>query len=86
MQRRVYNAFINTADITPVQTKNRMFASIDLFPSTLAALGVEIKGDRLGLGTNLFSDKPTILEMYGYDVVNAELSKKSDYYTQTFNS
>lgn len=85
MQRRVYNVFINTAGVTPVQTKNRMFASIDMFPSTLAALGVEIKGNRLGLGTNLFSDKPTLLEMYEYNFMNDELLKKSDFYNKTFN-
>lgn len=84
-QRRVYNAFINSAGAAPVQTKNRMFASIDMFPTTLASLGVEIKGDRLGLGTNLFSDKPTLLEMYGYDFINAELSREPEHYNDTFN-
>lgn len=85
--RRVYNAFINPAvGIVPLQITNRMFSSIDLFPSTLAALGVEINGDRLGLGTNLFSDKPTLLELYGYDFVYDELSQKSEFYNETFNS
>ncbi len=84
--RRIYNAFINPAEgVVPLQTTDRMFASIDLFPTTLAALGVEIEGDRLGLGTNLFSDKPTLLELYGYDFVNGELSKKSEYYNESFN-
>ncbi len=85
-ERRLYNAFINPAEgIIPLQSTNRMFASIDLFPSTLAALGVEIEGERLGLGTNLFSDKPTLLELYGYDFVNNELSQKSEYYNDTFS-
>lgn len=86
MHRRVYNAFINTAGVTPSQTQDRLFASTDLFPTTLAAMGVEIKGDRLGLGTNLYSDKPTLLEMYGYDVVNDEFTKKSDYYKEAFHT
>lgn len=79
-QRRVYNVFINTGGVRPVREQNRVFASIDMFPSTLAAMGVEIEGEQLGLGTNLFSDKPTLLESYGYEMVNQELSKKSEYY------
>ena len=80
-ERRLFNAFINPAeDVEPLQTSNRMFASIDVFPSTLAALGVKIDGNRLGLGTNLFSNMPTLLELYGYDLVNNELSQKSEFY------
>ena len=42
-------------------------------------MGVEIKGNRLGIGTNLFSDEPTVYEEYGFDFVNNELEKKSDF-------
>ena len=51
-----------------------------MYPTTLAAIGAEIEGDRLGLGVNLFSDTPTLLERYGYDKLNSELEKKSVYY------
>lgn len=84
MNRRVYNAIINPAGLVPVQTQNRMFSSVDMFPTTLAAMGVTIEGDRLGLGTNLFSDKPTLPELYGYDLLHQELSKTSDFYNNTF--
>ena len=53
---------------------------MDLFPTTLASLGVEIEGDRLGLGTNLFSGKETLIEKYGLDYVNKEVLKNSSYY------
>ena len=53
---------------------------MDMFPTTLAALGVSIEGDRLGLGTNLFSSKKTIPEEIGLDNFNKELKKSSDYY------
>ena len=46
----------------------------------MASLGVDIEGDRLGLGTNLFSDKQTLIEMLGYEKVNSELKKNSSYY------
>ena len=43
-------------------------------------MGVQIEGNRLGVGTDLFSGDKTIIEEYGLDTVNLELQKKSDYY------
>ncbi len=79
--RTVYNAFINSR-INFIENKNRVFTTFDMFPSTLAALGVKIEGDRLGLGTNLFSDKNTIPEEIGLDKFNNELQKYSSYYNE----
>ena len=62
--RTTYNCFIN-APKTPVNAKNRVFSSLDMFPTTLSAMGVTIKGDRLGLGTDLFSSTPTLSEQLG---------------------
>lgn len=81
--RHIYNCFINAA-ATPTQTKNRQYNAMDLFPTTLAAMGCWIPGDRLGLGTNLFSTLPTLLEEMGYATFNSELSKDSLYYTNNF--
>ena len=53
-----------------------------MYPTTLAALGVEIEGDRLGLGTNLFSGTKTVPERLGYQNFEDEVTKKSDYYDQ----
>ena len=55
---------------------------MDYFPTTLAAMGVKIEGDRLGLGTNLFSDKPTLLEEMGWEKFNAELARRSIFYDE----
>ena len=77
--RTVYNCFIHAA-AEPAAEKNRQFGTFDLFPTTLAALGVEIDGDRLGLGTNLFSDRKTLSEEFGYDILAEELQKQSDFY------
>lgn len=77
--RTTYNAIINS-EITYVNNKNRVFTTMDLFPTTLAAMGVEINGERLGLGTNLFSDKKTLAEELGLDELNNELKKYSKYY------
>ena len=82
-QRMVYNCILNSA--TPADnTKNREYCAVDLFPTTLAALGCTIEGDRLGLGVNLFSKLPTLSELWGYNRFNSELSKASDYYSTHF--
>lgn len=86
-QRTVYNAIINPSselNISNINTMNRQFSTMDMFPTTLAALGAKIEGDKLGLGTNLFSDKQTLLEQYGYTTVNSEIEKKSEFYEQNF--
>lgn len=79
--RLVYNAFIN-AVAEPVRTNNRLFTTLDFFPTVLASIGVEIDGDRLGLGTNLFSDRPTLSEEYGYQTLFSELSFRSNFYNE----
>lgn len=81
--RTVYNCIINAA-IEPKQETMRQFATFDFFPTTLAAMGAEIEGDRLGLGTNLFSEKETLTEQYGYEQLNEELQHKSKFYNTQF--
>lgn len=76
--RRVFTAYINAAAYAQDQ-QERTYSTFDNFPTTLAALGVQIDGDRLGLGTNLFSGKQTLLEEFGKSKVNAELKKKSEF-------
>lgn len=81
--RTNYNCIIN-AQATPVRETGRQFGTIDMFPTTLAALGVQIEGDRLGLGTNLFSDKQTLSEQYGHTQLDEELQNDSDFYFENF--
>ncbi|MDO1605675.1 sulfatase-like hydrolase/transferase [Lactobacillus sp. YT155] len=85
-KRRTFNLIINGAQPKDqvIKTNNRQFSTLDMFPTTLSALGVTIKGERLGLGTNLLSDKKTLIEKYGFEKVNKELSERSSYYTKTF--
>ena len=84
-ERHIYNCFIN-AVATPLHTSNRSFCAMDMFPTTLAAMGCTIEGDRLGLGTNLFSATPTLMEKLGYDQLCDLLSQKSEYYETHFYS
>lgn len=76
--RRVFTAYINAAAYAQDQ-QERTYSTFDNFPTTLAALGVQIDGDRLGIGTNLFSGTKTLLEEFGNSKVNAELKKKSEF-------
>ena len=81
--RRMYNCFINVP-VETTHTQNRQFSALDLFPTTLAAIGCEIEGEYLGLGVNLFSGKPTLIEKLGYERFDRELSMSSDYYAEVF--
>lgn len=81
--RTVYNCFIN-ALAEPFYVTGRTFTSLDMFPTILSAMGFTIEGERLGLGTNLFSVVPTLAEKYGYEWLDTELSKYSAYYKENF--
>ena len=81
--RHGYNCFINSA-VTGNRTKNRQFSALDMFPTTLAAMGCDIEGDRLGLGTNLFAGIPTLIEKRGYSAFWNELSMSSEYYQRFY--
>lgn len=87
--RTTFNLIINPAegllDIPQERRFNRWWFNGDMFPTMLASIGVKIEGERLGVGTNLFSDMPTLLEengegKAGWDAVNEGFSYKSDMY------
>ncbi|MCR5144066.1 MAG: sulfatase-like hydrolase/transferase [Lachnospiraceae bacterium] len=65
--------------------EEREYSTFDMFPTTLAAMNVGIPGDKLGLGTNLYSDTKTEIEEYGLDFLNDELSKKSKFIEKLAN-
>ena len=76
--KKVVNVIINPA-IEAENTK-RVYSTMDLYPTTLGALGAKIEGNRLGLGTNLFSNEKTLIEKYGVEYVNNELKNVSRFY------
>ena len=84
-QRKIYNCFINLPEgILEGQMNDRDFTILDMFPTILAATGARIEGDRLGLGTNLFSEQETLPEEIGFDTLNSELKLYSNYYYKNF--
>lgn len=82
--RTIYNCFLNAVPEGEIRDQYRIFTTMDMFPTIMAAMGFEIEGNRLGLGTNLFSGEKTLAESMGFSWLDAELSKSSDYYMEKF--
>ena len=76
-RRNVYVSVINAAPPQRSGTGARSYSTFDLFPTTLAAMGVSIEGDRLGLGSNLYSDTQTLVERFGVAECNRRLEARS---------
>lgn len=79
--RTIYNVVINPA-IEKNNNINRIFTAMDMCPTILASIGAKIEGERLGLGTNLYSGIPTLAEEYGISYLNEELVKNSRFYNK----
>lgn len=78
-ERTSFNLFIN-ASSKIANKENRVFNSLDIYPTIVGSIGGTIKGNRLALGTNLFSDTLTLYEEYGREYVDNEFAKNSKYY------
>ncbi|SJZ36039.1 LTA synthase family protein [Anaerorhabdus furcosa] len=83
--RTVFNVILNSV-VETNRTQMRTATTFDMFPTTLASLGIEIEGERLGLGVNLFSEKRTLAEKYGLKMMNEELSYFSKFYNDNLLS
>ena len=83
--RTVFNLILNPATTT-TRVNNRKFSPVDMYPTILASMGVQIEGDKLGLGTNLFSDKQTLIERDGLKTVQEGFEAKSNFFNNTFMS
>ena len=83
-ERRIYNSFLNARKTPRGGTTFRTAVMMDLFPTMLSAMGYEIEGDRLGLGTDLFSATPTLAEEMGYETLDGEVQKYSQYFIDHF--
>lgn len=84
-ERKVYTTYINAA-VEPETDEKREYSTFDDFPTTIAALGATIPGNRLGLGTNLFSSEETLLEKYGKTALNSYLQEKSEFLNELMDT
>lgn len=80
-KRYVYGCIINPIRKTD-NNKNRIVTALDSYPTIVSAIGGNIKGEKLGLGVNLFSSEKTLAEKYGIEYLDEELKKKSDFYNE----
>lgn len=83
-QRKAFCAVINGPDYA--QNRTREYCTLDIYPTIVEAMGIQIEGGRLGLGTSLYSSQDTLIEEMGLLALNAELSANSDYYTNVIMS
>lgn len=84
--RTIYNCFINTdKDKNQLKLTKRIFTAMDVFPTILSALNFKIEGDKLGLGTDMFSKKETLAEIMGIEKLQEEVTKYSKYYINNFS-
>lgn len=87
--RTTFNLIINPAegllDIPEERRQNRWYFNGDMFPTILASIGVKIEGERLGLGTNLFSDVPTLFEENGGEEGWKEVSEMFEAGSKFYN-
>ena len=60
--RPVYNCILGSDRKLARSMDNRQLTTMDLFPTVMEALGYTIEGRRLGIGTSLYADIPTLLE------------------------
>lgn len=79
--RKAYYTIINSP-VVPETNESRQISSYDLFPTTLASLGVTFDSDRLGLGTNLFKSTKTLVEQMGFEKLDEEINRYSRYYNK----
>ncbi|WP_051192584.1 LTA synthase family protein [Butyrivibrio sp. VCB2001] len=77
--RRTYTVIFNSAVDKERAGESILYSTLDMFPTTLAAIGAEIDGQHLGLGVNLFSGEQTLEEKYGFAEINANFKKGSSF-------
>ena len=80
MDRKPINIFINSPRKTK-HSKNRIFTPFDIYPTIIESMGIDIEGHRLGLGTSLYSDVPTLTEeKMTVQEMDVDVRKKSKLY------
>lgn len=77
-KRRNLNIVINP--VRPLNTEGRAICHFDWAPTMLEAVGAKLPEGKMGLGVSLFSGKKTLVEEYGIQKLNEELTKYSQYY------
>ncbi len=89
--RTTFNLFLNVPEemmqnVSEKTTQGRWWSNFDMYPTILASIGVKIEGEKLGLGTNLFSGEETLFEENGgergWEKINKIFEMKSPFYNE----
>ncbi|PCF96262.1 sulfatase-like hydrolase/transferase [Vreelandella nigrificans] len=71
------NTLIMLGDNLPPGRIVRDATMLDVFPTILEAMGLSLNDHRAGLGASLLSDKPTLVEVHGLNVLNERLREET---------
>ena len=74
------NFIINSTIDSKTYRRERLYSSLDMFPTLLESMGFELEGRSMGLGRSLYADKPTLLEIYDKSVLDGLLRERSIQY------
>lgn len=77
--RKTYFTILNGPEYTGPK---REFSTLDIFPTVLSAVGARIEGNRLGLGANLYSAEPTLVESMGIAELNNQIPLGNEYFIE----
>lgn len=81
----IYNAFLNTVLDGGAQPDHRRAATmLDMGPSLLEAIGVELPRGGYGLGRSIFSRQPTLIEQYSLEELDVLAEGQSLFYEKFF--
>lgn len=72
------NFILSSAQNT--ETRIREYTSFDMFPTILEAMNFNVQGRALGLGKSLYSNQPTVIEIYGRKTLDSLLRERSYQY------
>ena len=83
--RSIYNVFLNPVHTDSNTIAHREALMIDMGPSLLEAIGIELPQSGMALGRSVFTkDTPTLVEQYGRTQLTENLSGFSEFYNAFF--
>ena len=77
-KRTIYNAFLNIPEELKINPK-KAYTTIDLAPSYLEILGINLPNRSFGLGRSIFSDIPSLITHKDYNLKTAVRQKSKVY-------
>lgn len=84
-KRRIFNLFWSSDIKKGLNLKeDKNISALDIAPTLLELAGGRWDNHQYGLGVSIFSDEPNLIERYGLDTLNQNLSKPSKSYNHFY--